>query len=416
MSSENIKTAEYVASTLYRLIGKGAPADQELFTVWVRDDRLIIAVNANAKSHWTQVLNNRFARHFSLVLQGRKVNVVQPDQRGVYIQVAYMPTPASKLESSPLDVSTQPSPVHVPIGMTKNGPLWIDFVDGDSYLIGGSRGMGKTTLLHAWIQSLMNGGEIGLYLWDGKNGAEFARYEAHPLVVVGRELQSVIGPLKELIDQREAALVNAGVPSIAQWNTKHTPQMNPVALFIDEAAFVPVEAHDLIKDLVARGRSYGVHPVIATQRPGVAEVQALVKANLTTRIAFPVPSVHESGVILGRKGAEKLSKRPGMLLMYWRAREVRAQAFSVHLPNIDSQWPTGQVLEILKHAREDDNRVTAEILQQRYHYKPWTASRTLDTWRAAGWIFKNPERKNGHYLTPKLCEWLEANHDREANR
>lgn len=408
----NDEIVNNIAETLYQMIGSNVDSPkQRIFDIWVRSDRVVVVINPSAKSKWTSILGSNFKRRLSLMLQGREVLVTQPDQRGLYLQIALHPVPAVRLEPLPLDLATQPSPIHVPIGMTKRGPFWIDFVEGDSYLIGGSRGMGKTMLSHAWIQALIHGGATRLYLWDGKNGAEYTRYSASDKVIVARNLEEVLIPLKHLIDERETLLLQAGVPGVAAWNARHTPAMEPLAVFVDEAAFIPEGMTDLVKDLVARGRSYGVHPVIATQRPGVQEVQALVKANLTTRIAFPVPSVHESGVILGRQGANRLPKIPGRVMMFWKAREVVAQTFVVTLPTASeaSAKPLGEDLEILKAAVKDDGKVTLEVLTERWRYKPWSAQRKLADYVSRGWVAKDPTRKNGHYVTEELRNWLTQN-------
>lgn len=410
------ETIDHIAEVLYKTLGGDNPNPrQRVFDIWPRSDRLIIVINPNAKSKWEMVLNKNFSDRLRLKLQGRQVIVSQPAKRGLFLQIGIHPPPIKEYKSLPLDVHSKPVGMKyaVPIGMTANGPMWINFVEGDSYLIGGSRGMGKTTLSHAWIQSLIAEGLVELYLWDGKNGAEYNRYAKYPKVHVARELSEVLVPLKQLVDERERTLLAAGVPGVNAWNEKHTPKMEPLAVFIDEAAFVPENAIDAVKDLVARGRSYGVHPVIATQRPGVSEVQPLVKANLTTRIAFPVPSRHESGVILGRTGAEKIVKVPGRLIMNWRAREVTAQAYSVTLPDPDYaegervEWPQGKDLRVLRDIDAIGGTVTIETIKVEYDMAYNPARGKLHSWVQYGWVCKAGKAdKDGHKITEALHNYL----------
>jgi hypothetical protein len=268
------------------------------------------------------------------------------------------------LEAIPLDLTKQETPWHVPVGMTKDGPLWISLLEGDSFLIGGSRGGGKTGEEHGWIQSLLHGGKTLIYAWDGKRGAEFGRYIGHPHfhMLFG---SSGLEQLQSMLRERETELQQSGYPNIQMYNEAHPDAfIRPVALFVDEAADLPDRAKDLLKQMIRLYRHTGLFPIIATNQPTVADV--FNKTNLSTRVAFRVPHHNDSVTMLGYKGAEALPDMRGRGLIVWKGRFVEFQAFTVTYPmplptatrilsEMDSQAQAGSEVS----AENDNDQVRA---------------------------------------------------------
>lgn len=86
----------------------------------------------------------------------------------------------------------------------------------------------------------------------------------------------------------------------------------------------------LMVRLAQLGRAAGIHIIIATQQPTVNVVTGLIKANFPARIALLTSSPIESEVILGERGAEKLSGKGDMLFMHPGANgRQRLQGFMI---------------------------------------------------------------------------------------
>lgn len=98
---------------------------------------------------------------------------------------------------------------------------------------------------------------------------------------------------------------------------------------MDELKSPEASVEHLVVRLAQQGRAAGVHLILATQRPSADVVTGLIRANFPTRIALMTASATDSGVILGKPGAEKLSGKGDMLYAApWNRGEVRLQGFA----------------------------------------------------------------------------------------
>lgn len=412
--SEIANHVEHISSRALRLMrtknlvtGAGRP----VFYAWPLPDRLVLLVDPEMVKI-AGVLSDGFRHDLSTVLGGRRV--VTTNSRGVFLQIAYRPDPAPHaLESAPLDLSAQPTPLSVPVGMTAHGPLWLSILEIDSALIGGARRMGKTRLQHAWIQALAHGGLARLTLWSGKGGMEFYRYAAYPTVEVARDLRQALASLMAEFERRKGLMASAGASSLAEYNAGRdfSQQLPPVVLFIDEVASTPKDLAEMLGTLIGLTGATGIYPVLATTYPGSQEVQSCVKANLSTRICFPVPTHYESKVVLGHTGAEKLPKVKGRLMLVWNAHLLEAQAFEVSLPPLGAvdfgPALTGQELALVKHAIDAGGRMSMALCTAWDSTLSLHAARKLvERFEARGWLAKDPQRDNARFITPLLLDIL----------
>lgn len=198
-------------------------------------------------------------------------------------------------------------------------------------LVAGSTGSGKTIFLYTLIISLLHQfgpGALSLLLVDPKQ-TDFVYFEGLPHLLDGQvviEAEEAIDRLVQLttetLDTRTRQLRQARCRDILDYNTRHpNGPIPPTVVVIDEYAdLVQVldrssrqEFERQLGRLAQRGRNVGIHLVIATQRPSGDLVTTSLKANLPARIAFRLPSYHDSMTILDQPGAENLLGRGDML-------------------------------------------------------------------------------------------------------
>ena len=104
-----------------------------------------------------------------------------------------------------------------------------------------------------------------------------------------------------------------------------------LAMFPERAA--KTQFLGVVQRLLQKSRAVGIHLILATQRPSVDAVPGQLKANLPVRIAFKLPSAHDSGTVLDEAGAESLLGR-GDLLLKRDGITTRAQAFQIDTTDV----------------------------------------------------------------------------------
>ncbi|MEV7289119.1 FtsK/SpoIIIE domain-containing protein [Streptomyces sp. NPDC093252] len=216
------------------------------------------------------------------------------------------------------------------LGEGVDGPFAVDLAaDGPHALIAGTTGSGKSELLQTLVASLAVANrpdELTFVLVDYKGGSAFAECADLPHTVglvtdldphlVERALVSLGAELK----RREHLLAAAGAKDIDDYTDRRTrdpggPAPLPrLVLVIDEFASMVRELPGFVKglvDIAQRGRSLGLHLILATQRPSGA-VTADIRANTTLRIALRTTDTGESRDIIDAPDAGTLSPRtPG---------------------------------------------------------------------------------------------------------
>jgi S-DNA-T family DNA segregation ATPase FtsK/SpoIIIE len=199
-------------------------------------------------------------------------------------------------------------------------PLYGDLARMPHLLVAGSTGSGKTIFLNVLILSLLYKNPpslLRLILIDPKR-VELVVYNNLPHLLTPVIFDSVqaVNALRWAIlemERRFDILSAAKSRDITSYNSKVSdPQdlMPNIVIVIDELAdLMAAKGREMeagIVRLAQMARAVGIHLVVATQRPSVEVITGLIKANITSRIAFQVASQVDSRTILDSAGAEKL--------------------------------------------------------------------------------------------------------------
>ncbi|RPF33513.1 S-DNA-T family DNA segregation ATPase FtsK/SpoIIIE [Streptomyces sp. TLI_185] len=212
------------------------------------------------------------------------------------------------------------------VGVSLDGPFFLDLRrDGPHALVAGTTGSGKSELLQTLVASLAVANRpdaMTFVLVDYKGGSAFKDCVDLPHTVgmvtdldahlVERALVSLTAELT----RREHVLAEAGAKDIEDYvellerNPAGRTPMPRLLIVIDEFASMVRDLPDFVKGLVniaQRGRSLGIHLILATQRPS-GVVSSEIRANTNLRIALRVTDAGESQDVLNSPEAASISQ------------------------------------------------------------------------------------------------------------
>ncbi len=203
-------------------------------------------------------------------------------------------------------------------------PQITDLAKMPHMLIAGATGTGKSVCINSLFISLLYRNtpqDVKFIVVDPKR-VELNLYNGipHLLTPVVTDHEKAVNALKWAVgemDRRYKLLSEAGKRNIGEYNEASGLPLPYIVILVDELADLMAVAQADVEAAIVRlaqmARAVGIHLVLATQRPSVEVITGLIKANITSRIAFAVASQIDSRTILDSSGAEKLLGNGDML-------------------------------------------------------------------------------------------------------
>lgn len=215
--------------------------------------------------------------------------------------------------------------VSVPVGWDINHKE-VCFEIGEAQnhtLICGRSGSGKSNFLHVLIQNLAfyyAPNEVQLFLLDYKEGVEFNAYAKERILEHARLVGFGVGFLSWLdkeMKKRAELFKQSDVKDLSDYR-KHG-EMSRLIVVIDEFQVLFSEsttkekerAERYLTTILKKGRSYGVHLILATQTMRGADINRSLMAQIANRIALPMDA-EDSDSVLGDDVACELVRPEGI--------------------------------------------------------------------------------------------------------
>ncbi len=222
------------------------------------------------------------------------------------------------------------SPLTVGLGKDiTGGPVIADLSKMPHLLIAGATGAGKSVCLNTLIVSILYkvGPDQLRFMMIDPKVVELSVYNGIPHLLMPvltdpRKASLALRNMVKEMGRRYDLFARLGVRDISAYNEmaaadQELEKLPFIVVVIDELADLmhvsPGETEDAIARLSQMSRAAGIHLIVATQRPSVDVLTGIIKANITSRIAFTVSSQFDSRTILDAAGAEKLLGRGDML-------------------------------------------------------------------------------------------------------
>ncbi|MDD3005965.1 MAG: DNA translocase FtsK [Candidatus Pacebacteria bacterium] len=258
-------------------------------------------------------------------------------------------------------------------------------------MIAGSTGSGKTVCVNTLITGLLfqNSPENLKFIMIDPKRVELTPYNDIPhllapvIVDPDKAINSLKWAVKEM-ENRYDLLSKFGCRNIESYNeavkTRFTDQdpLPYIIIVIDEMADLMAthgrEMEAVVVRLAQMARAIGIHLVLSTQRPSVEVITGLIKANITTRIAFCVASQIDSRTILDASGAEKLLGNGDMLYLSSDASKPR-RIQGVFI----SEEEVGKVVDFIKSQKQEGTEYDSEIVEsKRFGSDPMAENNDVD--------------------------------------
>lgn len=208
------------------------------------------------------------------------------------------------------------------LGQSRTGQTKINLAKIPHILLGGSTGSGKSVLLKLLIMQCVKK-DAEVFIADFKGGVDFLPiwHERSNIITEENTLLEVLTDLVDELENRKQAFREYGCANIGEYSKVYSNKMKRVVFACDEVAEVldktglSKEAKELVTQIegklsvIARqGRAFGIHLILATQRPDANILTGQIRNNIDFRVCGRADNVLSQIILDNTEAADKIPK------------------------------------------------------------------------------------------------------------
>ena len=208
------------------------------------------------------------------------------------------------------------------LGESYTGPVTVNLAHIPHILLGGSTGSGKSVLLKLLLmQALHKGAEV--YIADFKGGVDFPKvwHEKCRMCFTEENLRYTLDQLVAVLEYRKSAFKALGCPNIDAYNENAEQPLPRLIFACDEVAEMLdktgadnerkkllAQIENKLSTIARQGRAFGIHLILATQRPDATIIPGQIRNNMDFRVCGRADSVLSQIILDNTSAAEQIPK------------------------------------------------------------------------------------------------------------
>ncbi len=208
------------------------------------------------------------------------------------------------------------------LGESYTGPVTVNLTHIPHILLGGSTGSGKSVLLKLLLmQALRKGAEV--YIADFKGGVDYPKvwHEKCRMCFTEETVLGTLDQLVETLNRRMGEFGALGCANIDAYNETAEKPLHRLIFACDEVAQMLdrtgtdsqqkkliAQIENKLSTIARLGRAFGIHLILATQRPDATIIPGQIRNNMDFRVCGRADNVLSQIILDSTSAAEQIPK------------------------------------------------------------------------------------------------------------